>query len=191
MQKKKPHTVSVDICDIIWEATLKGYVTWFSYKRKKAYRHITFQLLLSHLHQKKHKITVFLLWCALQASEGVPIRFFTMLPELVDAYYSPNMGLVTHLQYSVQREEEVEEEPGQKPSHYMYYGFSIKFLPVIDVKDPKHAMCLCAAEPSLPPQLPPRNFTPNDVKENDSSEQPCKSLSDTYLARLHYMDLST
>lgn len=55
-----------------------------------------------------------LLLSALQASEGVPIRFFTMLPELVEAYYSPNMGLVTHLQYSVQWEEEVEEEPGQK-----------------------------------------------------------------------------
>lgn len=50
---------------------------------------------------------------ALQASEGVPIRFFSVLPELVDAYYTPNAGLVTHLQYPVQREEEIEEEPGQ------------------------------------------------------------------------------
>ncbi|XP_028259606.1 phosphatidylinositol 3,4,5-trisphosphate 5-phosphatase 1 [Parambassis ranga] len=48
---------------------------------------------------------------SVQASEGVPIRFFTMLPELVEAYYGPNMGLVTHLQYAVQREEEVDEEP--------------------------------------------------------------------------------
>ncbi|CAG05651.1 unnamed protein product, partial [Tetraodon nigroviridis] len=48
---------------------------------------------------------------SVQASEGVPIRFFSVLPELVDAYYNPNMGLVTHLQYSVQREEEIEEEP--------------------------------------------------------------------------------
>ncbi|KAM4574408.1 phosphatidylinositol 3,4,5-trisphosphate 5-phosphatase 1 isoform 1-T1 [Fundulus diaphanus] len=48
---------------------------------------------------------------SVQASEGVPIRFFAMLPELVEAYYNPNMGLVTHLQYPVQREEEVEEEP--------------------------------------------------------------------------------
>ncbi|KAG7513453.1 phosphatidylinositol 3,4,5-trisphosphate 5-phosphatase 1 [Solea senegalensis] len=47
---------------------------------------------------------------SVQASEGVPIRFFTMLTELVEAYYSPNMGLVTHLQFSVQREEEVDEE---------------------------------------------------------------------------------
>lgn len=36
-----------------------------------------------------------------------------MLPELVEAYYNPNMGLVTHLQYPVQREEEAEEEQGQ------------------------------------------------------------------------------
>ncbi|XP_026201450.1 phosphatidylinositol 3,4,5-trisphosphate 5-phosphatase 1 isoform X1 [Anabas testudineus] len=92
---------------------------------------------------------------SVQASEGVPIRFFTMLPELVEAYYNPNMGLVTHLQASVQREEEMDEEP----------------------------------EPSLPPQLPPRNF--NDVKENDSFDQSCKSLSDTYLMRLQHMDLST
>nr|XP_046248316.1 phosphatidylinositol 3,4,5-trisphosphate 5-phosphatase 1 [Scatophagus argus] len=48
---------------------------------------------------------------SVQASEGVPIRFFSVLPELVEAYYSPNMGLVTHLQYPVQREEEVDEEP--------------------------------------------------------------------------------
>uniref|UniRef100_A0A3P8TS77 phosphatidylinositol-3,4,5-trisphosphate 5-phosphatase n=1 Tax=Amphiprion percula TaxID=161767 RepID=A0A3P8TS77_AMPPE len=90
---------------------------------------------------------------SVQASEGVPIRFFTMLPELVEAYYSPNMGLVTHLQYSVQREEEVDEEPD-----------------------------------SLPPQLPPRHFTADDSK---ASEQPCKSLSDTYLMRLQHLDLST
>lgn len=51
-----------------------------------------------------------------QASEGVPIRFFSLLPELVDAYYSPNMGLVTHLQYPVQREEEVDEDSGQTGS---------------------------------------------------------------------------
>lgn len=50
--------------------------------------------------------------CAFQASEGVPIRFFSGLHELVEAYYNPNMGLVTHLQYPVQREEEVEEETG-------------------------------------------------------------------------------
>ncbi|XP_042339626.1 phosphatidylinositol 3,4,5-trisphosphate 5-phosphatase 1 [Plectropomus leopardus] len=99
---------------------------------------------------------------SVQASEGVPIRFFSMLPELVEAYYSPNMGLVTHLQYPVQREEEADEEPESN---------------------------------NLPPQLPPRNFLANDVKDSDpvrpSSEQPCKSLSETYLTRLQHMDLSS
>ncbi|XP_070688087.1 phosphatidylinositol 3,4,5-trisphosphate 5-phosphatase 1 isoform X2 [Pempheris klunzingeri] len=96
---------------------------------------------------------------SVQASEGVPIRFFCMLPELVEAYYSPNMGLVTHLQYPVQREEEIDEEPESN---------------------------------NLPPQLPPRNFPANDVKDSEpkSSEQACKSLSDTYLMRLQQMDLS-
>lgn len=49
----------------------------------------------------------------LQASEGVPIRFFSVLPELVEAYYQENMGLVTRLQFPVQKEEEPEEEPGK------------------------------------------------------------------------------
>ncbi|XP_043984741.1 phosphatidylinositol 3,4,5-trisphosphate 5-phosphatase 1 isoform X1 [Gambusia affinis] len=63
---------------------------------------------------------------SVQASEGVPIRFFVMLPELVEAYYNPNMGLVTHLQYPVQREEEAEEEqesnslpPQLPPRHFL------------------------------------------------------------------------
>lgn len=58
--------------------------------------------------------------CALQASEGVPIRFFSGLPELVEAYYNPNMGLVTHLQYPVQREEEVEEDTGHTALQPLY-----------------------------------------------------------------------
>uniref|UniRef100_A0A8C7Z002 phosphatidylinositol-3,4,5-trisphosphate 5-phosphatase n=1 Tax=Oryzias sinensis TaxID=183150 RepID=A0A8C7Z002_9TELE len=46
----------------------------------------------------------------LQASDGVPIRFFALLNDLVDAYYSPNMGLITHLQYPVPREEDIEDD---------------------------------------------------------------------------------
>uniref|UniRef100_G3NI52 phosphatidylinositol-3,4,5-trisphosphate 5-phosphatase n=1 Tax=Gasterosteus aculeatus aculeatus TaxID=481459 RepID=G3NI52_GASAC len=96
---------------------------------------------------------------SVQASEGVPIRFFSMLPELVEAYYSPNMGLITHLQYPVLREDEMDEEPESN---------------------------------NLPPQLPPRNFLANDGKDSEpkSSEQSCKSLSDTYLMRLQHMDMS-
>uniref|UniRef100_A0A8C9TA41 phosphatidylinositol-3,4,5-trisphosphate 5-phosphatase n=1 Tax=Scleropages formosus TaxID=113540 RepID=A0A8C9TA41_SCLFO len=49
---------------------------------------------------------------SVQASEGVPIRFFSVLSDLVDEYYKENMGLVTHLQFPVQKEEEPEEESG-------------------------------------------------------------------------------
>uniref|UniRef100_A0A3P8UV30 phosphatidylinositol-3,4,5-trisphosphate 5-phosphatase n=1 Tax=Cynoglossus semilaevis TaxID=244447 RepID=A0A3P8UV30_CYNSE len=72
---------------------------------------------------------------SVQASEGVPIRFFMTLSELVDAYFSPNMGLITNLQHSVQREEEAEEEqecpdlPPQLPPRTFTAG---------DVREPDH-----------------------------------------------------
>ncbi|XP_062852571.1 phosphatidylinositol 3,4,5-trisphosphate 5-phosphatase 1 [Trichomycterus rosablanca] len=98
---------------------------------------------------------------SVQASEGVPIRFFSVLPELVETYYTENMGLVTHLQYPVQKVEEVEDEEFH----------------------------------SLPPQLPPRNFTPNEGRE--SHDEPARavepsrpSISDTYLQRLQLLDMS-
>ncbi|CAL1593254.1 unnamed protein product [Knipowitschia caucasica] len=47
---------------------------------------------------------------SVQASEGVPIRFFSGLNELVDAYNNPGLGLVTHLQNPVQREEDMEDD---------------------------------------------------------------------------------
>uniref|UniRef100_A0A3B3QY45 phosphatidylinositol-3,4,5-trisphosphate 5-phosphatase n=1 Tax=Paramormyrops kingsleyae TaxID=1676925 RepID=A0A3B3QY45_9TELE len=47
---------------------------------------------------------------SVQASAGVPIRFFSVLNDLVEEYYKENMGLVTHLQFPVQKEEEPEEE---------------------------------------------------------------------------------
>lgn len=54
-----------------------------------------------------------------QASEGVPMRFFTKLDQLIEFYKKENMGLVTHLQYPVPLEEEdtgdePEEETGRK-----------------------------------------------------------------------------
>jgi hypothetical protein len=54
-----------------------------------------------------------------QASEGVPMRFFTKLDQLIDFYKKENMGLVTHLQYPVPLEEEdttddPEEDTGKR-----------------------------------------------------------------------------
>lgn len=54
-----------------------------------------------------------------------------MLPELVEAYYSPNMGLITHLQYPVQREEEADEEPGRTTSLHLNSGLLVGSLPKI------------------------------------------------------------
>ncbi|KAL1023384.1 hypothetical protein UPYG_G00040160 [Umbra pygmaea] len=104
---------------------------------------------------------------SVQASEGVPIRFFSVLTDLVEAYYSPNMGLVTHLQYPVQKEEEPEEEPDP-----------IKF------------------PPQLPPRnFPAATPLPNDCKEpyggeSHGPETPCASLTETYLQRLQQIDMS-
>lgn len=45
----------------------------------------------------------------------------------------------------------------------------------------------------LPPQLPPRNFPSNDIKDAEAktAEQPSKSLPDTMLTRLQQLDTST
>ncbi|KAG8445419.1 hypothetical protein GDO86_010266 [Hymenochirus boettgeri] len=47
---------------------------------------------------------------SVQASEGVPMRFFTNLVELIDFYRRENVGLVTHLQFPIQKEEDSPEE---------------------------------------------------------------------------------
>ncbi|XP_077147164.1 phosphatidylinositol 3,4,5-trisphosphate 5-phosphatase 1 isoform X1 [Ranitomeya variabilis] len=50
---------------------------------------------------------------SVQASEGVPMRFFTNLQELIDFYRKENVGLVTNLQNPVLQEEEGPEEPDE------------------------------------------------------------------------------
>ncbi|KAM9503403.1 phosphatidylinositol 3,4,5-trisphosphate 5-phosphatase 1-like [Salvelinus alpinus] len=103
---------------------------------------------------------------SVQASEGVPIRFFSVLADLVETYYSPNMGLATHLQFPVQKEEEPEEEPDP-------------------VKYP----------PQLPPRNFSGGLSANGSKEthggeSQTSELACASLRDTYLQRLQHLDMS-
>ncbi|XP_042178783.1 phosphatidylinositol 3,4,5-trisphosphate 5-phosphatase 1 [Oncorhynchus tshawytscha] len=103
---------------------------------------------------------------SVQASEGVPIRFFSVLADLVETYYSPNMGLATHLQFPVQKEEEPEEEPD--PAKY---------------------------PPQLPPRNISGGLSANGSKEthggeSQTSELACASLRDTYLQRLQQLDMS-
>ncbi|XP_044146481.1 phosphatidylinositol 3,4,5-trisphosphate 5-phosphatase 1 isoform X2 [Bufo gargarizans] len=50
---------------------------------------------------------------SVQASEGVPMRFFTNLQELIDFYKKENVGLITNLQYPVLQEEEGPEDPDE------------------------------------------------------------------------------
>ncbi|XP_066565259.1 phosphatidylinositol 3,4,5-trisphosphate 5-phosphatase 1 isoform X2 [Amia ocellicauda] len=108
---------------------------------------------------------------SVQASEGVPIRFFSVISDLVEHYYKENMGLVTHLQFPVQKEEERAEDPEEE------------------------------TEPiNIPPQLPPRNFFPvpsnNESKEVQSeppkgTELVRPSISETFLQKFQNLDTSS
>lgn len=104
---------------------------------------------------------------SVQASEGVPIRFFSALPDLVDAYYKENMGLITHLQYAVQKEEEPPEEEPEPLS-----------LP-----------------PQLPPRNIFSNDSKESHSDpsrgTDRGTEPSRpSISDTYFQRLQQIDIS-
>ncbi|XP_004389537.1 phosphatidylinositol 3,4,5-trisphosphate 5-phosphatase 1 isoform X5 [Trichechus manatus latirostris] len=110
---------------------------------------------------------------SVQASEGVPMRFFTKLDQLIEFYKKENMGLVTHLQYPVPLEEE-------------------------DASDEPEEETECDVSP---PELPPRNIPlsagPCEAKEVPlSSESPRvpevskPTLSETLLQRLQSIDTS-
>ncbi|EDL40153.1 inositol polyphosphate-5-phosphatase D, isoform CRA_e [Mus musculus] len=108
-----------------------------------------------------------------QASEGVPMRFFTKLDQLIDFYKKENMGLVTHLQYPVPLEEEDAIDEAEE--------------------DTESVMS--------PPELPPRNIPmsagPSEAKdlplatENPRAPEVTRlSLSETLFQRLQSMDTS-
>uniref|UniRef100_A0AAR2JZJ7 phosphatidylinositol-3,4,5-trisphosphate 5-phosphatase n=1 Tax=Pygocentrus nattereri TaxID=42514 RepID=A0AAR2JZJ7_PYGNA len=98
---------------------------------------------------------------SVQASEGVPIRFFSVLSDLVEAYYKENMGLVTHLQYPVQKEEEPEEEPE------------------------------AVSVPPLPPRNVPANESRESHADSGRAIEPSRpSFLDSYHQRLQLVDMS-
>ncbi|XP_005395415.1 PREDICTED: phosphatidylinositol 3,4,5-trisphosphate 5-phosphatase 1 isoform X1 [Chinchilla lanigera] len=108
-----------------------------------------------------------------QASEGVPVRYFTKLDQLIEFYKKENMGLVTHLQYPVPLEE---EDAGDEPE-----------------EDTESV--------TSPPELPPRNIPvsagPCETKElpvpaeNPRAPEASRpSLSETLFQRLQTMDTS-
>ncbi|XP_010219061.1 PREDICTED: phosphatidylinositol 3,4,5-trisphosphate 5-phosphatase 1 [Tinamus guttatus] len=118
------------------------------------------------LPDKENKLIV-------QASEGVPVKYFENLEELIDFYKQENMGLVWHLKYAVPREE---EEAADEPEE------DADLVPT-------------------PPILPPRNILmalpSSDVKEVPSLPETSRvadasklSLPETLLQRLQHQDTS-
>nr|XP_055235796.1 phosphatidylinositol 3,4,5-trisphosphate 5-phosphatase 1 isoform X4 [Gorilla gorilla gorilla] len=108
-----------------------------------------------------------------QASEGVSMRFFTKLDQLIEFYKKENMGLVTHLQYPVLLEE---EDTGDDPE-----------------EDTESVVS--------PPELPPRNIpltassceakeVPFSNENPRATETSRPSLSETLFQRLQSMDTS-
>uniref|UniRef100_A0A8C6G536 phosphatidylinositol-3,4,5-trisphosphate 5-phosphatase n=3 Tax=Mus TaxID=862507 RepID=A0A8C6G536_MUSSI len=109
-----------------------------------------------------------------QASEGVPMRFFTKLDQLIDFYKKENMGLVTHLQYPVPLEEEDAIDEAEEDT-------------VESVMSP----------PELPPRNIPMSAGPSEAKdlplatENPRAPEVIRlSLSETLFQRLQSMDTS-
>ncbi|XP_053565904.1 phosphatidylinositol 3,4,5-trisphosphate 5-phosphatase 1 [Bombina bombina] len=74
---------------------------------------------------------------SVQASEGVPMRFFPCLVELIDFYRKENLGLITHLQFPAQQEEEGPEEPDedQEPAPPNVPPRNFSSLVSLDYKD--------------------------------------------------------
>ncbi|KAM6326176.1 phosphatidylinositol 3,4,5-trisphosphate 5-phosphatase 1 [Podargus strigoides] len=119
------------------------------------------------LPDKENKLIV-------QASEGVPVKYFENLEELIEFYKKENMGLVWHLKYPVPREE---EEAADEPEE------DADMVPT-------------------PPILPPRNIlmtlSSSEMKEVSSLPENSRvadvnklSLSETLLQRLQYQDTSS
>ncbi|NWV66500.1 SHIP1 phosphatase, partial [Malurus elegans] len=120
------------------------------------------------LPDKENKLIV-------QASEGVPVKYFQNLEELIEYYKKEYMGLVWHLKYPVPREEEEAAD---------------------ELEDD--------ADPLVPtpPILPPRNILTalpsGETKEVSSLPENARvadvnklSLSETLLQRLQYQDTSS
>ncbi|KAJ8375173.1 hypothetical protein SKAU_G00057530 [Synaphobranchus kaupii] len=102
---------------------------------------------------------------SVQASEGVPIRFFSVIGDLVEEYRKENLGLVTHLQFAVQNEGETEDlsEPVKMP-------------------------------PQLPPRNISGGCSVSDARDSYSDypkgSELVASISETYMQRLQHIDTS-
>ncbi|NXO86792.1 SHIP1 phosphatase, partial [Sitta europaea] len=119
------------------------------------------------LPDKENKLIV-------QASDGVPVRYFQNLEELIEYYKKENMGLVWHLKYPVPQEEEEAADELEEDTD------------------------LVPTPPVLPPRNIPMALPSSETKEGSSLPENSRvadvnklSLSETLLQRLQYQDTSS
>ncbi|XP_069831621.1 phosphatidylinositol 3,4,5-trisphosphate 5-phosphatase 1 isoform X2 [Dendropsophus ebraccatus] len=105
---------------------------------------------------------------SVQASEGVPMRFFTNLQELIEFYRKQNVGLVTHLQCPVLQEEEGPEDPDEDQES-------------VPPNVPPRTIFPTSASTETK-EYPPATTEKADIGNNSLI------LSDTFLQRMHDID---
>ncbi|KAK2514417.1 Inpp5d [Columba guinea] len=119
------------------------------------------------LPDKENKLIV-------QASEGVPVKYFENLEELIEFYKKENMGLVWHLKYPVPREAEEAADELEEDAD---------LVPTPPILPPRNVLvALPSSETKEVPSLP-ENSRVADVNK--------LSLSETLLQRLQYQDTSS
>ncbi|NWU97387.1 SHIP1 phosphatase, partial [Upupa epops] len=109
-----------------------------------------------------------------QASEGVPVKYFESLEELIEFYRKENMGLVWHLKYPVPREE---EEPAEEPEE------DADLLPTPPILPPRNIL---VAVPSSEAKEAPS--VPESSRVGDGNKLP---LPEMLLQRLQHQDTSS
>uniref|UniRef100_A0A8C3CFK6 phosphatidylinositol-3,4,5-trisphosphate 5-phosphatase n=1 Tax=Cairina moschata TaxID=8855 RepID=A0A8C3CFK6_CAIMO len=119
------------------------------------------------LPDKENKLIV-------QASEGVPVKYFENLEELIEFYKKENMGLVWHLKYPVPREE---EEAPDEPEE------DADMVPTPPILPPRNILMALPSSETKDTSSLPENSRVADVNK--------LSLSETLLQRLQYQDTSS
>uniref|UniRef100_A0A8C3GM89 phosphatidylinositol-3,4,5-trisphosphate 5-phosphatase n=1 Tax=Cairina moschata TaxID=8855 RepID=A0A8C3GM89_CAIMO len=109
-----------------------------------------------------------------QASEGVPVKYFENLEELIEFYKKENMGLVWHLKYPVPREE---EEAPDEPEE------DADMVPTPPILPPRNILMALPSSETKDTSSLPENSRVADVNK--------LSLSETLLQRLQYQDTSS
>ncbi|RMC02208.1 hypothetical protein DUI87_21375 [Hirundo rustica rustica] len=109
-----------------------------------------------------------------QASEGVPVKYFQNLEELIEYYKKENMGLVWHLKYPVPREEEEAADELEEDTD---------LVPTPPVLPPRNILMAVPSSETKEASSLPENSRVADVNK--------LSLSETLLQRLQYQDTSS